>query len=185
MPFDWREWRGNVEDAARGAERESTAAEQAATLAARSLALAGSNVVADQSEESEFLLFELGGERYALEPAWVLGVARLQQLVRVPSAQAHVLGVTEWRGELLPVFSLRRLLEQSDPGLSDQRHLLVLGDERVAFGFLVDEVETIHTIRLDQVLGHRESRFTRGLTNDAVVVLDAGQLAEAMMEEAV
>lgn len=182
--LDWTQWRGGLTAALGGFDQLASPAQQAATLAARARLLAREIVTGAVRENNEFLLFVLNGEQYAVQPASVLGVSRLNQLVRVPSAQPHVLGLTEWRGELLPVFSLRQLLDQPERGLSDQQHLLVLGDERVAFGILVDQVDSMQHIRDEQIRGTELShRYTRGLTNNAVTVLDAPKMIAIMAEE--
>ena len=182
--LDWAHWRVGLAAALGGFDQATNPAQQIATLTARARLLARDIAPIALTQNDEFMMFVLNDEQYAVQPASVLGVSRLKQLVRVPSAQPHVLGLTEWRGELLPVFSLRQLLDQPERGLSDQRHLLVLGDERVAFGILVDQVDSMRRIRADEIRGAElAKRYTRGLTADAVTVLDAPKLVALMAEE--
>jgi len=54
--------------------------------------------------------FRLGHEAYAVPAEQVRGVIARQPIVRIPSTPMHLLGVTNFRGEILPAFDLRVLL---------------------------------------------------------------------------
>jgi hypothetical protein len=56
------------------------------------------------------LLFELGGRGYAIPVSAVAGLADGEPTRRVPGAPPHVLGLAEWRGDVLTVLDLSRLL---------------------------------------------------------------------------
>jgi chemotaxis-related protein WspB len=56
-----------------------------------------------------FLLFQLNGERYALDTASVVEVLPLLDVRAVPRAPAGVAGVIEYRGLTLPVIDLSEL----------------------------------------------------------------------------
>jgi len=130
----------------------------------------------------ELLCFKLAGERYAIETRHVLQVLALVDLTRVPGAPAHLLGVTNLRGEILPVFDLRVLLGISRAGLSDMSRLLVLGHGEAELGILADSADEI--IALDpgalhepsQPLAALERACVRGVTHDALIVLGGAAL---------
>jgi chemotaxis-related protein WspB len=56
-----------------------------------------------------FLLFDLDGERYALDAAQIVEVLALQPTRPIPGAPAWVAGVAERHGEPLPVIDVPRL----------------------------------------------------------------------------
>jgi purine-binding chemotaxis protein CheW len=130
----------------------------------------------------ELLCFRLAGERYAIESFHVMQVLALVDLTRVPGAPAHLLGVTNLRGQVLPVFDLRVLLGISQPGLNDMSRLLVLGQHEAELGLLADSADEI--IELDprelheplQPLAGLERACLRGLTRDALIVLNGAEL---------
>jgi hypothetical protein len=69
--------------------------------------------------EERILVFELDHEAYALRVSTVSGLAACGAIRRVPRAPASVLGLTEWRGDLLVVLDLPRLLRRpggDEPG---------------------------------------------------------------------
>jgi len=72
-----------------------------------------------KSEPLALVTFRLGSDLYALPAEQVRGVIARQPIVPIPSTPDHLLGVTHFRGEILPVFDLKVLLgltqEPADP----------------------------------------------------------------------
>ena len=130
------------------------------------------------ADQLELLVFSLSGETYALETRTVREVARFADFTAVPGASPFLLGVTNLRGEILPVFDLRRLAGIAPKGLTDLSRLLVLGEDREELGLLADEVREVKTMRREEVLDPPEelAAIGRGLllgvTKEAVIVLD-------------
>jgi chemotaxis signal transduction protein len=60
--------------------------------------------------------FELDGQRFALRLADVGGLANCGPIRAVPGSPPAVLGLTEWRGTLLTVLDLPRLLDVAGDG---------------------------------------------------------------------
>jgi purine-binding chemotaxis protein CheW len=100
----------------------------------------------------------------------------------VPGAADFLVGVTNLRGEILPVVDLRRFFGLPDRGLTDQSRVLVLGHDRRDLGVLADETHDVVTLRTDAIFppssvapsGGRT--YIRGFTEEAVVVLDGDRL---------
>ncbi|MAA75090.1 MAG: chemotaxis protein CheW [Salinisphaeraceae bacterium] len=59
---------------------------------------------------------------------------------RVPGSKPWLLGVANVRGDLLPIIDLGLLLGQGEIQASDTLRVVVLNDEEVPAGFLVDDV---------------------------------------------
>lgn len=87
--------------------------------------------------------FSLGGERFAIELPYVLHVDPLGSLTPVPGSPAFVVGVTAWRGQIVPVLELAKLLGLRSPGVTNLSRILVLGQEHPEVGLLADVVEGI------------------------------------------
>jgi chemotaxis signal transduction protein len=64
---------------------------------------------------STYLRIGLGPEHYALEVGHVREVSEARDIVAVPGAGPHVLGVCNLRGEILPVVRLDGLLRVDAP----------------------------------------------------------------------
>ncbi|MGA2383536.1 MAG: chemotaxis protein CheW [Gemmatimonadales bacterium] len=129
----------------------------------------------------EAVSFVLADERYAIESRFVVAVFPLADLALLPGAKAPVLGVTAWRGGLLTVLDLRPLLGLSTAALNDLGRVIAMGEARAAFGILVDAVLETRSLRESEVRelpdGVAVRRdYVRGVTGDALVVLDGGRL---------
>lgn len=130
----------------------------------------------------EVITFALGNETYALESRYLQGVFQLQELSLIGGAPP-IFGVTVWRGELLTILDLRRLLGVPAAALSDLSRVLVLGEARAAFGILADDVVELVTLPVATIGPPAEGvaaerRYLRGITGEAVLVLDAAKLLQ-------
>jgi purine-binding chemotaxis protein CheW len=93
----------------------------------------------------EYLGFQLGDEEYAVELACIREIVKVPPLTEVPRAPAEVMGVMSLRGEVMPVFDLRKRLSLPKPRLgrgSSMRVVVVDSGEGPA-GVLVDAVHQV------------------------------------------
>ena len=107
--------------------------------------------VSSPSERVEALLFELGGQRFALPISGVIELTRACAVQVLPQAPPLVLGVLNLRGQVVPVLDLRRRLSLPETALdpSDTFVFAQIAERRVALR--VDRVLTIE--RLSAVPG--------------------------------
>lgn len=89
--------------------------------------------------DRQFVSFELAGERFAVPMAPVQEIIRLPEVARLPLAPPGLLGLANLRGRVLPLFSLRRLLDLPEPVAHDSARALVIQGEQ-PLGFTVDRV---------------------------------------------
>jgi purine-binding chemotaxis protein CheW len=126
----------------------------------------------------EVVTFRRADRRYAIESRFLVEVGMCGRLTRVPGAQPALLGMTNLRGDLLPVFELRAL---GDSGSYEQplsSQLVVLGELGPDFGILADEVDEVTRLSLESLsepravgaLPHPE--YVRGIAGDGCVLLD-------------
>jgi purine-binding chemotaxis protein CheW len=126
--------------------------------------------------------FCLGRERYAIETCFVHEVIRFVDYTPVPEATESIIGVTNFRGTVLPVVDLCRLFNIPRQGLTDLSRLIVLGEKRIEFGILADEARGRTEISTADILPDlddvsRISRiYLRGLTREALIILDGSAL---------
>jgi purine-binding chemotaxis protein CheW len=181
--IDWAAARERLARARRviSGEAERSPDEVARVLDDRARALARPIEAGSKGEMIEVLTFTLSGERYAVESRCVFAAVRLEHITVVPSAEPPLVGLTAWRGELLALFDLRVLTGTSARPLSDLAWIVVLGDTSAAFGVLVDALHPVFRIPVSEIhplpgggAGTRE--YVRGVTSEALLVLDAGDL---------
>ena len=58
--------------------------------------------------ENQLVVFNLANEYYGVDIGTVDGIVKMQQITAVPHAPSFVEGITNLRGEVLPVIDLRR-----------------------------------------------------------------------------
>jgi purine-binding chemotaxis protein CheW len=137
----------------------------------------------DSREVIEVIVFGLSGGRFAVETRFVREVLRSFVSTPVPGRRDFLIGVTNLRGEILAVMNLSSFFNLDTTATSDQRPwLLVLGTERAEFGIVAHEVVDVRMLRLDEIHPPPGSitgvalDCTRGVTADAVIVLDGAAL---------
>jgi purine-binding chemotaxis protein CheW len=118
----------------------------------------------------EMLGFTIGRERYAVESRFVFAVVQLSDLVPLPGARAPVVGLTRWRGDVLTVLDLRRVVGGVPGALDDLGRVIVLGQSSPEFGVLADILDGL--LMIDPTSVHP----LRADTSNAVHVLDASVL---------
>ncbi len=181
--MDWGEIRRRVEATGRALAGESAAPPERTheVLEERARRLARPASPPTLGSTIEVITFTLANETYAVESRYVVEVFRLTDLSPLPGAEPPVFGLTAWRGELLTILDLRQVLGVSVGALNDLSRVIVLGEDRPAFGILADAVRELVTLPASEVRGPPEGvavkrEYLRGVTADAVLVLDAEAL---------
>jgi purine-binding chemotaxis protein CheW len=184
-PLDWEEVHERLARSREGLTTlDALSPERARALMderARALARAATEASA-AGETLEIITFALGRERYAIETRFVREVTRLVDFTPVPGAPEFVLGVTNLRGDVLAIIDLRKFFRVAHRGVTDLSRVLVLGTGEAELGVLADAVEAIDRLPVAEALPAPEAvagiggAFLRGVTRDALIVLDGGVL---------
>jgi purine-binding chemotaxis protein CheW len=170
--------RAHVDATLEPAERDRILNERARALARKPVEVGQALLGRDTLE---LLQFRLGIERYAIEAQYVHRVIRPRELTRLPGAPPQFRGVTNMRGEILPVFDLREWFDVERVAPGDDTRWLVLGVHAPELCLWVDGVMDI--VAADPGSLHRSERADRraqelvqGVTQHAISVLDAARL---------
>lgn len=107
------------------------------------------------SEKNQVIEFELGGERYCIDIAYISEVVRIDhdQLTPLPNAPRHVRGVVDLRGNTATVVDPYALLD-IDGGLERFGQLLVFDEAEIGgdqVGWLVEKVFRVTDVESDQI----------------------------------
>lgn len=95
----------------------------------------------DADDAGEAVVVRLGSGRFAVSLASVAEVGRVPAVTRIPGGPDWLAGVANWRGRLLPVLDLRALLGADRTPFGSAARLLVIVDDGVSAGVVVDGVE--------------------------------------------
>jgi purine-binding chemotaxis protein CheW len=99
----------------------------------------------DSAEEKaiQLVIFTLDERRFALTLSSVERVVRAVDVTPLPSAPSSILGVVNVRGEVVPVYNLRRRFRLTERDLDLSDHLMIANTSRRTVGLLVDSVEHV------------------------------------------
>jgi purine-binding chemotaxis protein CheW len=96
------------------------------------------------SAELTFVSFEVEKQEYAIAIGDVQEIVQVpKDIVHVPHAQAHVLGVMTLRNRLLPLVSLRRMFGLPDRDADDASRIVVVSLDGASVGVVVDSVNQV------------------------------------------
>jgi purine-binding chemotaxis protein CheW len=94
----------------------------------------------------QFVSFRLGDEWYAVAIVCVREIVRASQIAFLPSAPAHIVGVTNLRGNIISVTDPKRLFGLGAAPASRQQRIVVVESATAETGLLVDEMGEIVTV---------------------------------------
>ena len=127
-----------------------------------------------------FVTFRTGAERYALASQFVRAIVRTVHVTAVPGTPVHIAGLTNFRGEMLAVIELAQFFGLPPRTAAEHARMIVCGERVPEIGILADEAD--ETCILDPRSLHPRAAASvdgaavLGLTEDAVIVLDAPAL---------
>ncbi len=103
--------------------------------------------VAVEAESHQYLTFQVADERYAIDILNVKEIIEVVRMTRVPMTPAHIRGVINLRGSVVPLVDLSARLGKGVSELT-KRSSIVLArieakGEQQCLGMLVDEVNEI------------------------------------------
>ncbi len=100
-----------------------------------------------EDREGKYLTFALGPEEYGLEILKVREIMGIMEITAVPQTPAHVRGVINLRGKVIPVIDLRAKFGMEPTETTDQTCIIVVEITQKGQGFntgiVVDRVQEV------------------------------------------
>jgi purine-binding chemotaxis protein CheW len=104
-------------------------------------------VLSGQSKAGKYLTFALSNEEYGLEILKVREINGYMQITAVPQTPAHIKGVINLRGQVIPVIDLRMKFGMSEAQVTEETCIIVVeinqGDRKYQTGIVVDRVKEV------------------------------------------
>lgn len=97
------------------------------------------------------VIFKLNEEEFGFDIMKVNEIIKMQDLTAMPDTSAHILGVTNIRGKVIPIISLKSILSMAEKEDDESTRIIVVTLDEKVYGFKVDEVSEIIRIEEDQV----------------------------------
>jgi purine-binding chemotaxis protein CheW len=132
----------------------------------------------------KYLTFKLGHEEYGLEILKVRELIGMMEITAVPQMPAHMKGVINLRGKVIPVIDLRLKFEFKEIAYTEQTCVIVVNVGR-EIGIIVDTVSEVLDITGENIEpppsidGSLDTSFILGMgkVGDAVkILLDIGRV---------
>jgi len=134
--------------------------------------------------EAQLVVFELAGNCYALDITNVHEILRVSEITPLPEMPAHMEGVINLRGKVVPVFNLRRRLGLPDVPKDQHTRIVLVSVADRLFGLFVDRVLEVNTYREDELeppeAAGLDGRILRGIVKrpgTMWLVINLGSLA--------
>lgn len=107
----------------------------------------GRNVKEENSARTkQFLSFTLDQEVYGLDIMVAESIERMSEFTRVPKTPEYVLGVTNIRGDIVPVINLRQRLGMKDKEYDEDTRIIISKFEDYRIGMVVDRAKDILSV---------------------------------------
>ena len=83
--------------------------------------------------EFKTVVCNLGNELYGVDINLVQGIEKEQEVVRIPNSASYIKGIMNLRGDIIPIYSLRRKFGiADDPSIKPQFIIVRIGDMPLA-----------------------------------------------------
>lgn len=108
--------------------------------------------IKEDKEKIEYLCFLLGDEEYAIDVKLAKEVLKLREITPVPKTTDMILGIVAIRGEMIPVFDIKKILGIDSIDYDEKNKKIVLIKiENNPVCIIIDKIIQIRKISQDQI----------------------------------
>jgi len=125
----------------------------------------------------EFLSFTLGHEEYGIDIQKVQELRGYDTVTRIANAPAHIKGVVNLRGIIVPIIDMRIKFNLGEPSYDQFTVVIILNMDKRVMGLVVDSVSDVITLTPDQVRPPPEM----GALLDTAYLIGLGTVAQRML----
>ena len=125
----------------------------------------------------EFLAFTLGQEEYGIDIQKVQELRGYDTVTRIANAPAHIKGVVNLRGIIVPIVDMRIKFNLGTPTYDQFTVVIILNIANRVMGMVVDSVSDVITLSPDQLKPAPEM----GATLDTEYLIGLGTLDDRML----
>ncbi len=93
----------------------------------------------------QFIIIDLENQRYCIPIDLVIGVIDSFNITNVPNSLSYVEGVSNIRGEVVPIVSLKKVFKINDSGLHEKK-LLIVSISNHNIGLVVDGASNVVSV---------------------------------------
>jgi purine-binding chemotaxis protein CheW len=97
------------------------------------------------AQQDQYIVIELGAEKYALKISEVYEIIKMQKITAVPNTKTYLEGVTNIRGKIVPIVSLRKRFQLGETTVTRKTRIVVVNHHDEMIGIVVDGVNQVIT----------------------------------------
>lgn len=138
-------------------------------------------------EEFKPVVFKVGSQRFGVDISKVQGIEKEQAIVAVPNTADYIKGIINLRGDVIPVYSLKKKFNMKDTAGNEPQYIIVwIKDSLMALE--VDGVEEIHNVETDMlhsvpaIINSGDTSYMQNVVSsgdDLIIIIDIDQLLSA------
>ncbi len=107
--------------------------------------------VMEDSQEGQFLTFNLGEQEYGIEIRNVTEIIGIQKITDLPETSDYVKGVINLRGKVIPVVDVRLRFGMVEREYDERTCIVVVNIQDTSVGLVVDTVSEVINIPDSQI----------------------------------
>lgn len=105
------------------------------------ISLGGGTV--EVSQQEQYIVIELGAEKYALKISEVYEIIKMQKITAIPNSKTFLEGITNIRGKIVPIISLRKRFHLGEASVTYNARIVVVNHNEEMIGIVVDGVNQV------------------------------------------
>ncbi len=127
-------------------------------LESRAEKLAKLPVIPEPIKELSLLFFSLSHSIFAVDMQYIKEVIHVGEITPVPGTPSYIIGICPIRGEIISLIDIRILMKFPDGGLTNFNQVIIVHNEKLTLGILVDTITNIKNIPMDKIDESIENR---------------------------
>ncbi len=104
-----------------------------------------------QTNQTKRVIFTLDEEEFGLEIMMVNAIEKYTDLIPIPNAPAYIRGIINLRGDVIPVYSLRRKFGLAEREPDEDTKLIITRSNGIFLAYEVDSVKEILEIPAENI----------------------------------
>ncbi|HHX02225.1 MAG TPA: purine-binding chemotaxis protein CheW [Firmicutes bacterium] len=136
-------------------------------------------------KEMQLVVFRLASEEFAFEITQVREIIKPPSITVLPHVSEYIEGVTNIRGEIIPIISLRRRFSVPETERTPETRVIIVEFDQTSVGFVVDAVTEVMRIPEGTVkspprtVAGLRSEFLKGVAQvdeRLIILLEVGKI---------
>ncbi|WP_456277683.1 chemotaxis protein CheW [Bacillus sp. AK128] len=101
---------------------------------------------------NQYVIFKSGKEEFGVPVSSVISIEKIQAITEIPKMPEYMQGITNFRGEIIPIFDMMQILFGQALTLDDDKNKIILVQHHDAsVGLIVDEAKEIISVTSDDI----------------------------------